>query len=439
MYGFDFDASRLPASSYTGGPPPRERWRPPRKLIATVAAVALAWGIYANPSDENSESALDDIASSSFEAGAGCAGAIADMVSGKDSDKLRGCSNDPKSPLSLNIYGETIPSTNYKVPKEKVVFVAQDGNDKNPGTKDQPLGSINAALERSPEKGGTVVIRGGMYRQGNARTGKSVTIQNYPKEQVWLDGTDSIPKEQWRQDSEGKYYIDWSTPDFCGGDYYDQPLKAQRQDNKGPCAHKDMSLEADNTMAVDPQMAYKNGINLPEVERYDQATGDNFYYDHGNRRVVLGFNPGKAKMEVTKRASALILAGPGSVVRGIGVQRYATNEYYGNLTNTAVYMAGRDSTIENMVFRKMAGQALYISPKGGTVNHSVLASNGFNGMGSNGSMNGDQSVDGLKVLNSAIFNNNTENFGEKKCTLSCAQSGIKIAHVNQFLIQNNIL
>jgi hypothetical protein len=365
----------------------------------------------------------------------GCKGIIADMMAGKMTAKMRGCSDDPHSPFSLDASGRQIPTTNYSIPAG-AVFISPEGNDANGGSKASPLASLQAALDKAPNKG-TVVVRGGEYRQGGARSSKTVTIQAYPQEQAWFDGTVPVPADKWQRDANGRYTTSWSTPEFCGGKYYSVPLQAQQPDNSGPCAHFDMSRDPGNLMAVDPQMVFADGDNIHEVASYDQATGDNFYYDQDGHRLVLGFNPAGRKIEATKYASALILGGDGSSVKGIGFRRGATNEWEGNLTNAFVYGGADNLTFENIAMVQMAAQALTLAGRNATVSHSVFVHNGYNGIGGNGTSKLGIQRDNLRITDSMFAHNVTEKFGTDS-TVSTGQSGVKVAHMNGAYIGNNV-
>jgi trimeric autotransporter adhesin len=72
------------------------------------------------------------------------------------------------------------------------VFVATTGSDDNSGTIDSPLATVKQALSVVP-KNGTIVIRGGSYHQsGIFISNVGVTIQSYPGEAVWFDGSTGI-------------------------------------------------------------------------------------------------------------------------------------------------------------------------------------------------------------------------------------------------------
>ena len=330
-----------------------------------------------------------------------------------------------------------VPDTAYDIPSG-AVFMAPDGEDDAGGTERSPVGSLERALELVPS-GGTIVLRGGTYRDGSSdRITKSVTLQAYPHEQVWFDGADVVT--DWRSDGEGRWVLDdWSTPSFCDGHYYDFPYDAQREDNRGPCTHLDMADNPDNPAAGSPQMLYVDGVALREVPTREQVEGRSFFYDQQERRVHLGVDPQDRFVEMAARPMALRLEGGdgGSVVRGLGFRRYATNEYNGNATHGAVLSAQPGNVYESNAFTQMAGAGMTVSDsRDVVVRGNRFVENGFNGLDANGSSTSGGQDD--IVLERNLFDgNNTEGFGVG-CEASCAAAGSKLAHMNGLTIRDNV-
>ncbi|CAM3368943.1 DNRLRE domain-containing protein [Corallococcus sp. ZKHCc1 1396] len=342
----------------------------------------------------------------------------------------------------LDNTGTTIPDTNYPIPAG-AIFLATNGNDSNAGTQAAPVATLNRAIALAPS-GGTIVVRGGTYRDwynngaGNYRVNtKPLTFQAYPHEQAWFDGTDVKPASAWTSDGAGHWYMDWSTPSFCNGGYYNYKYDAQPTTNQGPCSHFDMYGDPANPAAGDPQMVFIDGAYVHEVKTLAEATPGNFFYDWNNRRIYIATNPAGHTVEVAARPVAMVLGTSGHKVKGLGFRRYATNEY-SNTTNAALYIGATNSLVESCVFTQMAAGSLSIKPQGGVVRGSVFANNGFTAIGSNGSTNAATLVtDGLLLEGSVINANNTERFGTN-CSRSCAQAGVKIAHMNGFTVRNNV-
>ncbi len=348
-------------------------------------------------------------------------------------------------PLGLDASGTTIPDTAYAIPAG-AVFLATNGSDSNGGSPTAPVRTLNKAVSLAPA-GGTIVVRGGVYRDWYTGGGtgikilsKPLTFQAYPHEKPWFDGSEVVPAGQWRSDGAGHWVKEWSTPDFCNGGYYSYRYNAQPTSNDGPCAHFDnANLNEANPAAADPQLAFVDGRQLREVTGLAQVGAATFFYaqDLANRtgKLYLGTNPAGHTVELAKRPQALILGGSNFAIKGLGFRRYATSEQDG-LGTPAVYVGASDTLVENSVFTENAAGGLYLKPKGGVVRHSVFARNGFTAMGSNGTSN-KGGTDNLLVESSVFSGNNAELFGDH-CSRSCGTAGFKSAHLGGFTIRGNI-
>lgn len=360
--------------------------------------------------------------------------------------------------LGLDKTGQTIPDTNYAIP-EGAVFMATTGDDTNAGTVDAPVKTLNRAVDLVPPLPGrgTVVIRGGVYRDWYYKTPnvsgaiiyKDVSFQAYPHEKVWFDGTDVIASSAWKNNNNGTWSMSWSTPSFCDNKYYTRSITAQAPlpANNGPCYHYDMSQHPSYPRAGDPQMVYINGSRLQQVGALSQIANNagKFYYDHTARVMYIGTSPVGKTVELAARPNALVLGATpsSSSILGIGFRRYATNEY-GILTRGAVYLGGESSAttpqarVENSVFTQNAAYGLNMRPNG-IVRHNVFAQNGYTGMTSNGHglYNNYAMKDKLLIENNLVAGNNIEHFGYN-CKASCGMAGIKIAHMNGFTVRGNI-
>lgn len=76
------------------------------------------------------------------------------------------------------------------------LYVANNGNDHNPGTKSEPLATIQSAVNRL-QPGDTCLIRKGIYREtvtfprsGTAQ--KPIAVKPYGSERVTVSGCDSV-------------------------------------------------------------------------------------------------------------------------------------------------------------------------------------------------------------------------------------------------------
>jgi hypothetical protein len=348
-------------------------------------------------------------------------------------------------------YGSVVPDTAYPIPTG-AIFMATNGSDGNAGTQQAPVKTLGAAITKVAS-GGTIVARQGVYRDSNTpivngkflTVSKKFTLQSYPHEQVWFDGTDQVTN--WTSDGAGRWYVSWSTPDFCQhyanyptGGYYTQIWPWQGTPSTGgPCVHADMVL--DPASDPDPQMAFLDSTALTQARSLAGVNATSFYNDTANRRIYIGVNPSGRNLEITKRPMALALEGGtgGNIIRGIGFRRYATNQKgEGSYTHGAIMANVPNVTLENTVFTQMGGSGMFFAnPTGAIVRSSIFANNSFNGFGGNGHSHIAGRVDGLDIENNVFSGNNVGLFGDG-CSKSCTHAGIKLAHMRGFTLKNNL-
>ncbi len=107
-----------------------------------------------------------------------------------------------------------------------VLYVSQDGNDANMGTRARPLATIQAAVERL-QPGDTCVVRGGVYRETvvfprSGEAGRPITLRAYRGERPVVSGCE--PVTGWAPFSNGiwRAAMPWTLGTgrnqvFCGG------------------------------------------------------------------------------------------------------------------------------------------------------------------------------------------------------------------------------
>ncbi|HEY5822592.1 MAG TPA: right-handed parallel beta-helix repeat-containing protein [Propionibacteriaceae bacterium] len=354
----------------------------------------------------------------------------------------------PSQPTGLDKTGNSVPRTNYPIPAG-AIFISPRGLDANPGTQAAPVKTINQAVKLAPD-GGTIVMREGQYRDWfhDLRVPttygiitKALTFQAYPGESPWFNGSDLKPASAWtKTDGVNQWSMNWSTPNFCDGQYYSRPLtQQQRSPNAGPCAHFDMT-DPTHPVAGDPQMVFANATPLRQVDSLSAVGPKSFFYDWNARRMHIGLDPASKTLEVAVRPMALVLSNKGAGFRilGVGFHRYADNEFH-NMTNSVVYVGGSKTVIENSVFAYNASAGVSYSnpPVGSGVRRTIFAYNGYTALGANGG-----SQRGIRndffVEGSVFYRNNTENFG-LECTISCGQAAAKFTHMVGLTLTNNLV
>jgi parallel beta-helix repeat protein len=348
-------------------------------------------------------------------------------------------------PLSLDRTGKTIVDTNYPVPAG-AIFMATNGNDANAGTQAAPVLTIKRAIAAVPA-GGTIVVRAGTYRDANnavvsgkyTATTKTFTLQPYPHEDVWFDGTDVVTS--WTSDGAGHWYTPWDTSYFCqqyqlypAGGYYSQIWPWQgTPGTDGPCVHADM-VGNQAASDPDPQMAFVNDAALTQVHTVGAVTSTSFYNDTTNRRIYIGVDPTGKKLELTKRPNFMSFEGGagGNIIRGLGFKKFASNEKpEGSFTFGVFFADVPNITFENNTFTENAGASIMIAAANNTVvRANTFANNGFDGMGGYNSS-------GLLIEDNLVYGNNTTLLGGN-CSASCGQAGIKVNKMVDYTVRNNI-
>ena len=343
-------------------------------------------------------------------------------------------------PLSSSLPANSAAAlaTNY-APPAGAIFVSTGGADTNAGTQAAPFKTLSKAMA-TVQTGGTIVLRGGVYRQGASATSAynlggtyyfvnmkaGVTVQAYPGETVWFDGSQQVTS--WTQVSATDYTTSWSTPDFCSQKYYTRNPTSQAND--GPCSYPD-SIGAGSSIG-DPQMVFRNGTELTQVASLAEMTSDNtFYYDWANKKVHVRFDPAGDTVEVTKFAQAMALYKPTNfAIKGIGFRRYASNQVHNATAAALLLNLGSNVLLENTAFTQNAGTGVQAwQTTGLTIRRSVLSSNGANGLNYDGNWQargaGTTPADNLTIEYSRLDGNNADRYGVN-CSWSCGAAGAKL-------------
>lgn len=211
--------------------------------------------------------------------------------------------------------GAATPGTvTYPVPAG-ALFVAPNGSDSNPGTKDRPLKSIGLATERAKD-GGTVVLRGGTYHQSVfVYPRKGLTIQPYLNERVWLDGAKAVTG--WTASGSVWVKSNWTTF-FDASPTYTKGAPDGTQPGW-------QWLNPARPMAAHPDQLWIDGAALTQVGTRSAVKAGTFFVDRSAKQLVIGSNPTGKTVEASMLSKALTIRSTDGEIRGIGVRRYATS------------------------------------------------------------------------------------------------------------------
>ncbi|HYN66142.1 MAG TPA: right-handed parallel beta-helix repeat-containing protein [Ornithinibacter sp.] len=200
--------------------------------------------------------------------------------------------------------------TSYAVPAGAVV-AATNGNDAAKGTLAAPVRTIARALALAPA-GGTVVLRAGNYHESVVST-KKVTLQSYPREAVWLQGSQSV--SGWVKDGSAWRHDGWTTR-------FDASVGYSKGDKDGTTPGWQW-VNPSYPMAAHPDQVFLSGTQQRQVASRAAVVPGTFYLDESTSRLYLGSDPAGRSVLATDLAQALRVRAEGTVIRGIGVRHYA--------------------------------------------------------------------------------------------------------------------
>jgi len=293
-------------------------------------------------------------------------------------------------------------STAYPIPAG-AIFVAQGGNNANPGTATSPKGSVAAAINAAPA-GGTVVIRAGYYHEQLVIT-KAVTLQSYPGEVVWFDGT--VPVTGFTK-SGTTWVAPWTV-------VHDHTLGYHTWENDT------RYLQPGYPLAAWPDQAYVNGTQLKQVAPSAVVAGT-FAVDYTNKRLIIGEDPAGKDIRAADLEQAIETQVPGVTIRGIGFRRYANPI----MANGLIRVAKDNSRVENVRIDDAATIGLSIS---GNVKVNRVTINRAGMVAYMGHY-----ADNSAITNSVASNNNYENFNNLP-----EAGGIKYTSSRFVTIQGNVV
>lgn len=276
----------------------------------------------------------------------------------------------------------------YPLPGD-ALYVAPTGSAAGPGDLAHPFRTVGAAVAAA-HSGQTIVLRAGSYDESvSVPASKTLTIQNYPNEAAWLDGSTAV--DGWSASGTAWVHTGW-TPQFDSTAGYTASIAANTAPNW-------TWLNPTYPMAAHPDQVWVDGSALSQVGSLSQVGPGTFYVDYSTQRLYIGSNPSGHSVRASDTAQALVVDSPNTVVRGIGVRRYATSV---PLMGT-VLLRGVGDSMSNVQISDNATQGLYLRATGIKVDHLTAQNNGLLGVLAT-------YADGMTVTNSLITHNNTEHF-----------------------------
>ena len=298
----------------------------------------------------------------------------------------------------------TIGSASFPVPSG-AKFVATNGNDNNAGTQSSPYRTLAAALAKSPA-GAKIVLRAGSYNESVTVDKTDITIQSYPGEAVWLDG--SVPVTNWSKSGTTWVSTGWTTE-------LDRSTSSSRGDTSTRLIRPEFPL------ASWPDQVFINGGAQTQVASAAAVTAGTFFVDYAANTIRIGSDPAGKSVASSNKSRAIQVNSQRVTIQGIGVRRYGTSLPDG----ATVRMINTEATVRNVEISDNATLGLSISNNNAVADHVSLLRNGMLGFGVNAGYN-------LKLTNSIIKGNNTQNFKDAPVS-----GGVKVTRSRGVLISNN--
>jgi hypothetical protein len=294
-----------------------------------------------------------------------------------------------------------VGTTAYAIPAGSLYVSNTTTASTQNGALATPYKSVQAAVNAA-KAGATIVVRKGTYNESvDIPFGKNVTIQAYPNEEVWFDG--SIPVTNWTASGTVWIASNW-TAQFAS----DMGGQASRFVNTAyPTANK-------------PDQLFIDGVAQKQVASASQVTAGTFAVDYANKRLILGTNPSGKAVRASNIGQAFNVMASNTTLQGFGVRRYATT--YGQ--SAAVRMQNTFATVRNLVITDNAFVGLSINNNDSRVERVTSQRNGILGIGANAAYR-------LVLRDSIATHNNVEKFKDAPVA-----GGIKITRSRDVTVHN---
>lgn len=284
-----------------------------------------------------------------------------------------------------------VGSASYGIPTA-AVFVASGGPKDGRGTLASPFASIQGAIDAATS-GSTIVIRGGSYDESIViPQGKALTLQPYPGEAVWLDGSRAV--SSWTSTTTTGRTA-WSTP-------WSMAFDSSPTYTRGAPDGTDVGwsfVDPTHPLAAHPDQVWMDGAALAQVGSPSQLVAGTFFVDSDTHRLSLGSDPTGHEVRASDAVKAVTVLGAGSVIRGIGIRRFAPSVP----DMGAVVVVADNVTLENLSITDNATTGLSVDASGAILKKLTVARNGMLGIHAD-------FADDLTATNLLVTDNNTEHF-----------------------------
>jgi parallel beta-helix repeat protein len=310
--------------------------------------------------------------------------------------------------------GTNVGGSQYAVPPGAII-VSPAGNDAAGGSQGAPLRTLGAAVAKAGS-GATIVLRAGSYHESVViPDGKRLTVQSWPKEAVFLDGSSAV--SGWAA-SGGRWHKDGWNVQFDASPTYTRGAPDNAAANWG-------FVNPSYPMAAHPDQIWIDGVAQKQVASLGAVVAGTFFHDEAANQLWLGTNPTGRSVRASDLIRALMVRSAGSVVRGIGIRRYAPSVP----DMGAVTIERSNVLVENVAITDNATTGMHVGSgtvTGVTIRGVSLARNGMLGMSAS-------NADRLTVDGVVAENNNTERFNAAPVS-----GGMKITRSRVVAVRNSI-
>ncbi|PPF66129.1 hypothetical protein C5E16_12370 [Clavibacter michiganensis] len=298
----------------------------------------------------------------------------------------------------------SVGSAAYAVPSGALFVSSSSGDDGAAGTQNAPLRSLTRAVARA-SAGQTIVLRGGTYHESVVVPyQKPVTIQAYPREAVWLDGSSRV----------ASFVRSGSTWVASGwGTRFSSAISGVSDNPR--------FVNSAAPLAARPDQVFLGGTQLRQVGSASAVVSGTFFVDYGAGTIRIGSDPSGKEVRASDLRQALQIQAPDTTVRGIGVRRYATT--YDD--RGAVRFDNVRATMQDVVVEDTATIGIVIGNNDSRLVRVTAQRNGMLGVNASSAYR-------LVVRDSVITGNNAERF--KPAPVS---GGIKITRSRDVEVVNN--
>ncbi|WP_445338039.1 right-handed parallel beta-helix repeat-containing protein [Clavibacter sp. CFBP 8614] len=314
----------------------------------------------------------------------------------------------PSTPVAVPATGArgsaAVGSAAYPVPSGALFVSSGSGDDGAAGTQGAPLRTIVAAVGKA-RSGQTIVLRGGTYHEAVVVPyAKQLTIQAYPREAVWLDGSRTF---SGFAKSGSSWVVSGYTPKH-------PTTIAGIRDNP-------RFVRPEAPLAARLDQVFVGGTQLRQVASASQVVPGTFHVDTAAKTLRIGTDPTGKEVRASDLRQALQVQSAGTTLRGFGVRRYATAyEDRGTIRFDNVR-----ATVRDLVVQDNAMTGITIGNDGALLSRVTVQRSGMLGISA-------AYAYGMVVEDSVITGNNSERF--KAAPVS---GGIKIGRSRDVTVRDS--